>query len=117
MKIARNLSVALVLFISIIHLISNTGCANIIPPTGGPKDSLPPKLVSISPRDSATNFNSKTIVINFDEYVDLDNVQTNVIISPAPKSNPLIDRKLRTVTIKLKDTLRPNTTYLFDFGR
>ncbi|HLK28152.1 MAG TPA: Ig-like domain-containing domain [Puia sp.] len=117
MKIARNLSIALILFISFVHLISITGCANIIPPSGGPRDSLPPRLISVAPRDSATNFNAKTITLNFDEYVDIDNAQQNIIISPAPKYNPIIDRKLRTVTIKIKDTLQPNTTYLFDFGK
>jgi len=33
-----------------------------------------------------------------------------------PKTNPQIDAKLRTVTIRIKDTLEPNTTYTYDFG-
>ena len=57
-----------------------TGCANIIPPTGGPRDSLPPRLVSMRPVDSATNFGSKKIVIDFDEYVQLDNIQENLLV-------------------------------------
>jgi len=117
MKITRNLSIFLLLFITFVHLITGYGCANIIPPSGGPRDSLPPVLVNSSPRDSMTNFNSKTIVFTFDEYVTLDKIQENLIISPAPKLNPLIDYKLKTVTIKIKDTLQPNTTYFFDFGK
>ncbi len=118
MKITRNLSVFLILFITSINLITGYGCANIVPPSGGPRDSLPPVLVNSSPRDSTTNFNlnNKTIVFTFDEFVNLDKVQQNLIISPTPKLNPLVDSKLRTVTIKIKDTLQPNTTYIFDFG-
>ena len=116
-KIIRNLSLFLISAIVVLHFIGNTGCANIIPPTGGPRDSLPPKLISVSPHDSTINFNSKTIVFNFDEYVNLDNAIQNIIISPPPKYNPVIDFKLRTVTIKIKDSLQPNTTYLYDFGK
>src|SRR5438128_1637365 len=74
-----------------------TGCANIVPPTGGPRDSLPPRLVSVRPQDSAKNFTGKRIVIDFDEYVQLDNIQENLLVSPVPKINPNVDSKLRTV--------------------
>ncbi|HEY8897117.1 MAG TPA: Ig-like domain-containing protein, partial [Niastella sp.] len=93
-----------------------TGCANIVPTTGGPRDSLPPRLVSVRPQDSARNFTGKRIVIDFDEYVQLDNIQENLLVSPVPKINPIVDSKLRTVTVTLKDTLQPNTTYSIDFG-
>ena len=50
-------------FLLIIALLPSTlvqtGCANIVPPMGGPRDSLPPQLVKINPRDSATNFAGK----------------------------------------------------------
>lgn len=117
MKFIRSLSVAALMVFLLINLAGNSGCANIIPPTGGPKDTIPPKLITASPRDSAVNFNGKSITFNFDEYVDLDNPLQNVLISPTPKINPVIERHLRTVTIRLKDTLRPHTTYFFDFGR
>jgi uncharacterized protein (DUF2141 family) len=93
-----------------------TGCANIVPPTGGPRDTLPPRPVSIRPPDSSKNFTGKRIVIDFDEYVQLDNIQENLLVSPVPKINPSVDSKLRTVTVTLKDTLQPNTTYSIDFG-
>lgn len=93
-----------------------TGCANIVPPMGGPRDSLPPRLVKVNPRDSATNFTGKKVVIEFDEFVQIDNIQENLLVSPTPKINPLVDFKLRTVTVTIKDTLQPNTTYSIDFG-
>ena len=117
MKPIQRLPVFLILLIVILNLFGSNGCAVIVPPTGGPRDSIPPRLISVVPRDSAINSTFNRIVFNFDEYVDLDNPQQNIIISPTPKINPIIDRKLRTVTIKLKDTLQPNTTYFLDFGK
>lgn len=106
----------LVLMLSFPMLVITTGCANIIPPTGGPRDSLPPALVSVNPRDSVLDFRSKKIVFQFDEYVQLNNIQQQLIVSPSPKINPIIDSKLRTITVTLKDTLEENTTYRIDFG-
>lgn len=94
-----------------------SGCANIIPPTGGPRDSLPPVLIGVTPKDSSENFNAKKVTFYFNEFVVLDNVHDNLIVSPLPKQEPLVEYKLRTVTIKIKDTLEENTTYSYDFGR
>lgn len=93
-----------------------TGCAVMIPPSGGPKDSLPPVLVSAVPKDSALHFTGDKIVLTFDEYVQLDNAQP-LIVSPNPKKAPMITGKLKTVTVTLKDTLKPNTTYAINFGK
>ena len=93
-----------------------TGCANIVPPLGGPRDSIPPKLVFVTPRDSSKNFTANKIVFNFNEYIDPKDVRTEFIVSPVPKLEPIVDAKLRTLTIRIKDTLQPNTTYSFNFG-
>jgi hypothetical protein len=94
-----------------------SGCANIIPPTGGPKDSLPPVLVLANPDTNSLHFNSNKIVLTFDEYIDLKDVRKNLIVSPVPKSEPYVEYKLKTITIRIKDTLQPNTTYSLNFGR
>jgi hypothetical protein len=94
----------------------STGCANIIPPTGGPRDSIPPVLIQVSPPDSTLNFTNNRIVFSFNEFVDVQNITENLIVSPTPKLNPVVDYKLRTVTVKLKDTLEPRTTYSLNFG-
>jgi hypothetical protein len=105
-----------IVLIAAIPLLLSTGCANMIPPTGGPRDSIPPVLVSATPKDSATNFTGNRVVLNFDEYVDLQNAFENVIVSPTPVNIPIINSHLRTVTIRIKDTLEPNTTYAINFG-
>lgn len=103
-------------FAFLLLILLHTNCANIIPPGGGPRDSLPPVLVNATPHDSTTNFNSNKITLTFDEYVTIDNQQENVVVSPNPKNPPVIEGHLRTVNIRLKDTLKPNTTYAIFFG-
>jgi uncharacterized protein (DUF2141 family) len=91
-------------------------CAQIGAPTGGPRDSIPPKLLNISPPNRTLNFKGNRITLTFDEYVQLQKLQENLLISPSPKIIPNVDYKLKTVTIKIRDTLEPNTTYRFDLG-
>jgi hypothetical protein len=91
-------------------------CGQPVPPTGGKRDSLAPRLVRAMPADSAVNMRSNRIVLEFDEYVQLQNLQQQLVVSPVPTSLPQVDAKLKTVTIKLKDSLQPNTTYALNFG-
>ena len=113
-KAFRSLLVAVI--IGFVASSIGAGCANIIPPTGGPRDSIPPLLVAVTPKDSSENFNAKKVTFYFNEFVVVDNVHDNLVVSPVPKQEPLIEYKLRTVTIKIKDTLEENTTYAYDFG-
>ena len=96
-------------------LWSSYGCASIGAPTGGDKDTLGPVMIKALPENFTPNFKSKTIILNFDEYVDLDGVFEKLIINPPLEKYPIVERKLRTVTIKIKDTLEPNTTYSWRF--
>ena len=97
-------------------LSGNMGCANIIPPQGGPKDTLPPVLLTAEPRDSALHFSGDKITLNFNEFIEVRDIGNNLIFSPTPEINPYVDYKLKTVTVKLKDALLPNTTYSINFG-
>lgn len=97
-------------------LIGGSGCANIIPPQGGPRDSLPPVLEKSDPGDSTRNFTGNKITFTFDEFVEVQNVSENLLVSPLPVNNPVVDYKLKTVTVRLKDSLEANTTYTINFG-
>jgi Bacterial Ig-like domain len=105
-----------VILIALIGVVTDTGCANIMPPQGGYKDTIPPILVHATPIDSSKNFNASHITLTFDEFINLDNPHENLLISPVPKIEPEVETKLRTVIVRLKDTLEPNTTYTFNFG-
>jgi len=118
MRLAKNIFYFLG-FITIIIIYSaiSQGCAQIGAPTGGPKDTIPPNLTGAVPAQRTLNFTGNKIVLTFDEYVDLDNIQSNLLVSPYPKGRPTVTSKLKTVTIKLKDTLKANTTYALNFGK
>lgn len=87
--------------------------------TGGFKDTLAPVMKNSVPKNGATNFNGKEIKLYFDEYVKLKNVGKQLIVSPPMKNKPevLPYTASKYITIKLKDTLKPNTTYSFNFGQ
>lgn len=97
-------------------LVLDSGCANIIPPSGGPRDSLPPVLAKANPGDSTRNFTGNRITFTFNEFVELQNAQQALIISPLPRNFPSVEYRLNTVTVKMKDSLETNTTYHFNFG-
>ncbi len=107
----------LLLVFIISQIFVSPGCANIIPPSGGPRDTTPPVLLFVTPADSTRNFDKDRIVFEFDEYVELQDIPANLIVSPTPLVNPQVNRKLKTVTVRLKDSLEENTTYSINFGK
>jgi hypothetical protein len=117
MKIKNGLLFFLFISITIIGAMNNSGCANIVAPLGGPRDSIPPRLLLAVPRDSVHHFKGNRIVLNFDEFIDPKDIRTELVISPVPKVDPIVDARLRTLTIRLKDTLQDNTTYALNFGK
>lgn len=91
-------------------------CANASSPQGGPKDSLPPVIMSASPDFYTTDFDSKTVYIEFDEYVKLQDQSKEFFVSPMMDKKPVLSIKGRGVQVEFKDTLQPNTTYSLNFG-
>ena len=95
-------------------------CARRGSPTGGDKDITPPVLIKADPKNLSTNFNKKTIRLTFDEFITLEDVQNQLVISPPLKYIPKIRPQGTTskfVEITFKDTLRENTTYTINFGQ
>jgi uncharacterized protein (DUF2141 family) len=112
----RSLSVLLFIIIVIRFSQLLTGCAQIMAPVGGAKDTIPPKLLSARPASGTVNFQGNKITLYFNEYIQLDNVTQNLLVSPLPNTPPYVDYKFKNVIIKLRDTLQPNTTYVIDLG-
>ncbi len=108
-----------ILFVTLLiglSVVGGTGCANIIPPSGGPADSAAPLLIKSSPNDSSLNFRGARIELTFDEYIEVQNAQQELLVSPVPRIQPVVDYRLNTVTVRLRDTLEANTTYTINFG-
>lgn len=92
-------------------------CAQIVAPSGGKKDTVPPKVVKYTPDSAQLNFNSKKIELDFNEFIQLKDLNTQLIISPPMEKTPDIKMKNKSVIIDLGDEkLKPNTTYSISFG-
>ena len=91
-------------------------CASIGSPEGGPRDYTPPEVVKTSPAPGTLNFKGNKVEIVFDEIVNLKDQQKKVIISPAPRTMPVIRTVGKKVTVEFRDTLLDNTTYVIDFS-
>ena len=112
------LTIITLLFVSAFWMSVPTGCANMIPPSGGPRDTIPPVLIKAIPPDSTINFKSDRIILTFDEYLDDPrDPRNNIIFTPAFDVDPEVTTKGKSLTVKFRDTmLRPNTTYVINFG-
>lgn len=63
------------------------------------------------------NFSAKKIIIEFDEYIKLNNEFKEFSISPELEKAPELKAKLKRLEISLPDTLEKNTTYTLNFGK
>lgn len=94
-------------------------CANRGNPDGGPKDETPPVIIKSEPENFSTNFKGDEIRVYFNEYIKIKDIQKQLIISPPLKYQPNIKPlggASKYISIKIFDTLQPNTTYAFNFG-
>ncbi|WP_207429554.1 Ig-like domain-containing domain [Pedobacter sp. SYSU D00535] len=94
-----------------------SGCASIQAPTGGPKDTTPPKILEESPKNFTVNFKADEINIVFDEFFKLNEAFKEISLSPAVDKIPEYRIRKKTLNIRLQDTLERNTTYTINFGR
>ena len=103
----------LFLFVGTVFLIA--GCANQLPPNGGPIDTTTPEIISVYPDNNALNFKDSHIRIEFDRYVDERKVEESIFISPYVGTLEF-DWSGTEVTIIFSEKLRSNTTYIVNVG-
>ena len=98
-------------------LLFFSSCANRgIGPQGGPKDTIPPRMVKEQPLNQSVNFHGKKIEITFNEYLQLDNIQQNLLVSPPQQVSPIVKAVGKKVTVEMQEDLIDSTTYTLDFG-
>lgn len=109
---------AVVLGLSLLAFI--TGCAIVVPPVGGPKDTEPPRLDSIrSTPNFQTNFAKQRIELVFNEWLVLEEAAKQVVVSPPLRYNAeLVKLKGKSILVDFdpREELRPNVTYTINFG-
>lgn len=110
MKLYLKITPVLLLFIF--------SCAQIVAPTGGPKDETGPKVLAMEPKNKTINFptNQQNIKIKFDEFIQLKEPARQIVMSPPPDKIPTYEISGKEVNIKFKEPLKLNTTYTINFG-
>ena len=94
------------------------GCANRgSGPQGGPRDSVPPVAVRSVPENGSVLFQGNRIEVLFNEYLQLDNLSQNLLMSPPQQRPPEVKVRGKHLLIQFVDTLRDSTTYTLDFGK
>ena len=103
------------IFSSFLLLFSE--CAQIVPLTGGEKDTSPPDLISVIPSDLTKNFKAEIILFKFNERIQLKNPGDNIIMVPATDTKPKWKVNKKELEIILPPNLKPNTTYKLMFNK
>ena len=101
-------------WLALTALLVCVGCANPLPPGGGPRDTTPPSIVEARPAEGAVNVEQDvTVEIAFSEYIERGSFSQALSIAPALDSQaPEVDHDGRSVTITFPEPLRDNTTYI-----
>ncbi len=104
------------LLLGVAAALTLAACASIGRPEGGEIDEVPPVFVKSNPLPGAVNVERGRMVIEFDENVQIKDAMSKVTVSPVQKTVPQVSAVARKVTVELRDTLIPNTTYTIDFA-
>lgn len=115
--IARSIGVMTIVVICFSVLC--VSCAKLGTPTGGPKDTAAPKVIEEkSSTNYQTNFTEREVVLEFDEWVVIQNPIQEVVVSP-PLSYPFkyeVKGKRTVFSFSEKEELKPDATYQINFG-
>ncbi|MBR0223693.1 MAG: Ig-like domain-containing protein [Bacteroidales bacterium] len=117
MKRITAMVILLALFVAC--CIASHSCANTTtPPSGGPKDTLPPVLLKITPEPGNTGFpiTDGKITLLYNEYTVVKTA-TDILLSPPTRRKPQAKVKGKNIVVTIADTLKADQTYTLDFGQ
>ncbi|NSW93764.1 MAG: Ig-like domain-containing protein [Bacteroidales bacterium] len=101
------------LAVAVLFIIS--GCAKVSSPSGGPRDKEPPVILKSEPLPGTKNFREKEIVVTFNEFIVLDNINEKFMMSPPAKTKPRIFIRGKSLHVQFQDELKDSTTYTLYF--
>ena len=97
-------------------MMFSPSCANTTtPPSGGPKDTIPPLITKIFPLDGQVNVpRQKTkLVLTFNEYVTVKDPKS-LFLSPPLEKAPKFKLQNKSVVVYFENDLDSNKTYTLD---
>lgn len=115
-KKISNLLPALPIALVLAGTMFSHSCANTTtPPTGGPKDTIPPVIRKIIPADGTVLVpaHKTKLEFGFNEYVVVKDAQS-IYLSPPQEKAPKYKIKGKSVIVYFEKDLDSNTTYTLD---
>ena len=97
-------------------LLLLAACASMGTPDGGPYDEASPVFLTSTPQANALNVKENKVVLEFDEFVKLQNAYEKIVVSPPQIQLPEIKVNGKRITVEFFDSLKPSTTYTIDFN-
>jgi len=92
-----------------------TSCANITPPTGGPRDTIAPTRILTIPLNQSINYKGQNIVLEFDERIKTDNIKDQLILTPLIDSDYEFSIKKNIIRFTFEQPFQDSTTYTLNF--
>ena len=97
-------------------MIFSHSCANTTtPPSGGPKDTIPPYITAVAPYPGSVNVpvHGTKLILGFNEYVTVKDPKS-LFLSPPLEKTPKFKLKGKSVVITFESDLDSNKTYTLD---
>ena len=73
-------------YLVILVFVLVASCAQQSSPTGGAMDTESPKIVESSPVNFSLNYSGQSVELKFDEFVQINSLNEQLIITPSLKS-------------------------------
>ena len=97
-------------------ILAGMGCAQVGSPDGGARDEDAPQVVQAQPAFGTTQFDQNAFVLDFDEFVQLQDARRQILVSPPLPTPPKAMVRGRSVRVELGDSLMVDRTYIVQFG-
>jgi uncharacterized protein (DUF2141 family) len=107
--------ISISIFLAMMSIIIIHGCAQVVSPSGGKKDTLAAMIVKTIPKNQSLNFKGQEVEVYFNEFVKIDNLQQQLLVTPNIEG--VYETKIypKGVKIKFEKPLQQNTTYSLNF--
>ena len=115
-KILTNIFPAIPIAIVLGSMIFSHSCANTTtPPSGGPKDTIPPVITRLNPLPGSINVprHKTKLFLEFNEYVTVKDPKS-LFLSPPLEKSPKFKLKGKGVLVSFESDLDSNKTYTLD---
>jgi 5-hydroxyisourate hydrolase-like protein (transthyretin family) len=90
-------------------------CASVSSPSGGKKDQTPPQLVRTLPGEKSRNFKGQTLELVFDEFIQVDNLKQELLITPDIQGNYEFKPIKNGFRLNFDKPFLDSTTYTLNF--